>query len=111
MFVRWTTAGDDPRLLRSFETLSTVAVAAATVDGDPVFVTTSDDMVEEDDAETALQIWHATTGELLRVVPEIGGDSLVVTSLDERPVAVTCGWSDTPWLVDLMTGFAQPLPG
>ncbi|MEV6633946.1 WD40 repeat domain-containing protein [Actinoplanes sp. NPDC051470] len=111
MFVRWTTAGDDPRLLRLFPATFTVAVAATAVDGVPVLVTTSDDVVEEDDAETVLQIWHAGTGELLREVPGVGGDSLVVTELDRRPVAVTCGWSDTPWLVDLLTGSATPLPG
>ncbi|GLZ01093.1 WD40 repeat domain-containing protein [Actinoplanes sp. NBRC 103695] len=106
MLTRWTTAGDDdPRLLRTFRTASTVAVAAATVDGVRVWVTTTDSSVDD-----VLQIWHSGTGELLRVVPDVGGDSLVVTSLAGRPVAVVCGWSDTPRMVDLSTGTVSPLP-
>ena len=106
MLTRWTTAGDDdPRLLRTFRTASTVAVAAATVDGVPVWVTTTDSSID-----ATLQIWHSGTGELLRVVPEVGGDSLVVTSLAGRPVAVVCDWSDTPRMVDLSTGRVSPLP-
>ncbi|TDB86348.1 WD40 repeat domain-containing protein [Actinomadura sp. 7K534] len=57
-----------------------------------------------DCAATAVRIWDAATGELVRTVEEVGGRHLVVTVVDGRTAAVTCGWSDTPQLIDLESG-------
>jgi WD40 repeat protein len=121
MRVRWTTsAGPDPRLVTTFPAVRPDKVATATIDGAPVYVTATNAHYDGDcprpdthdcDA-TAVHVWDAATGALVRTIDGAGGDHLVTTVVDGRPFAVTCAWSDTPKLIDLDPGSVpRPLSG
>ncbi|MFD0856492.1 WD40 repeat domain-containing protein, partial [Actinomadura adrarensis] len=113
MRVVWTTStGADPRLTRVLPGPRADAVAQALVGGVPVFVTATDPHYDGDCARPnthdcgaqMVQVWDAATGELLRTVPDVGGEHLVAATVDGRTLAVVCDWSATPKLVDLESG-------
>ncbi|WP_433187562.1 WD40 repeat domain-containing protein [Actinoallomurus sp. CA-150999] len=113
MRIVWTTSsGADPRLCRAFPQARADAVVSAVVDGVPVYVTATDVHYDgdcarpdtHDCAATAVQVWDAATGELVRTIHDAGGTHLVATAVHGRPVAVTCDWSATPKLIDLESG-------
>jgi hypothetical protein len=93
------------------------AVVAAVAGGAPVYVTAVVGHYDgdcprphtHDCSENALQVWSATTGELLRTVTDVGGEHLSPAVVDGRPVVAAGPWSDTPLLVDLDTGAVRDL--
>jgi hypothetical protein len=85
-------------------------VAKATVGGVEVYVTANEVPDEDHPEEPGLRIWHAVTGELLRMTADAVGDRLATTEIAGRAIAVVGGMSDPPKVVDLATGTAAPLP-
>ncbi|WP_344948688.1 WD40 repeat domain-containing protein [Actinomadura miaoliensis] len=113
MRIVWTTGSDaDPRLSRVVQGVRGDAVVSAVVGGKPVYVTATDAHYDGDCARPHLhdcaakmvQVWDAATGEPVRTAHDVGGTHLVTTSVEGRPVAVVCDWSDTPKPIDLESG-------
>lgn len=111
----------DPRIERTFTGIRGEAVVPAVVNGRSVYVTAVEEHYDCEFRElhtcvqSAVQVWDATTGELVRSVPLESAGRLAVIPVGGRTLAVSRPLYmqfDPPLVVDLDAGCVTgPLPG